>query len=229
LFGVAPDPALLEWLVLFFLNSKDIVPAHNVVTMRNSRNKKLFFDGVNIGFDKEDSEFAQTWKARFDLDEAEVKPERIILEVFQLAGGFFKFWSDLGKRAEASPLVFDLESAVTSEKNNWTRKKRRFNLGAIHEMTGISVENLKRIVSEPRFIEGFDSDLVTFLHPLYIKFGFSLDSTAFVKSICPKMGITKTKLGEMLKALMKEEGGNENQVVAKKSNLCFDIESILKV
>ncbi|CAL8131033.1 unnamed protein product [Orchesella dallaii] len=192
--GVAPDPALLEWLVIFFLSEKQIIPALSEVC-GSKVDEGLFFDGVDIGF-KGDPESAWELWDRYEDGEG----EQHILNVLELARDFFQYWSDFGLKAEKKPVVINLRNGHVFLKDEV--KKNSNDMRSLSWATGISLPELKNLHLEPEIMKSFYDieEPVTILHPLYIKYCFSFCAKAFVQSICPKMKVVHGQLRELLRA-----------------------------
>ncbi|CAL8133435.1 unnamed protein product [Orchesella dallaii] len=189
--GIAPDPALLEWLVILFLCKKKIVPRPRKISGENA-DTWLIFDGVEIGV-KVDPQLAQAWCNRYKEEDE----DQHVLNVFILAKEFFNFWNEFGLKAAIEPMVIDFKNGIYFEKAEVSRNSE--SIRGLSWATGISISDLNLIDSEPNIKEGFykGSEAVTILHPLHIKYGFSFCSSLLLK-VCSKMGITYRRLDKFL-------------------------------
>jgi len=102
-FGFAPDPSLLEWMVLYLLCGSEFLPTPEVDICSRHPEGEFMFDGINIGF-KADPHHAREWRARY----TETDEEQNIINVLELGLKFFRFWSRLGKRTKKHPRVVSL-------------------------------------------------------------------------------------------------------------------------
>ncbi|CAL8120356.1 unnamed protein product [Orchesella dallaii] len=211
--GVAPDPALLEWLVIFFLSEKQIIPTLSEVC-GSKVDEGLFFDGVDIGF-KGDPENAWELWDRYEDGEG----EQHVLNVLELARDFFQYWSDFGLKAEKKPVVINLRNGHVFLKDEV--KKFSNDMRSLSWVTGISLPELKNLHLEPEIMKSFYDieEPVTILHPLYIKYSFSFCAKAFVQSICPKMKVVHQQLRDLLRAC---KGCGEERAI-------WNIEKVFKV
>jgi len=214
--GLAPNPTLMEWLVLYFLKIKGVVPSPEELM------EKVELNGVNLDF-KHNEKLAQEWQAHYNP----VDEEEHLLNVFKLARGFFRFWSECGNRAQITPLIVDLQRCHTFEK--FLLMDNQAGHRAVSSATGLSVKTLRKLRSEPLIEQAVycQEERITFLHPLHVNLGFSFDSKAFVETVCAKMSVTKKKLRELLIFLKSKQGGDGVKAVAKK--LSFAIETVLRV
>jgi len=216
-FGFAPDPSLLEWMVLYLLCGSELLPTPEEVCSRHPEGK-ILFEGINIGF-KVDPSHAREWRARYN----ETDEEQKILSVLELALKFFRFWSRLGKRAKKHPRVVDLLQCRHFRKDEIVDLSMDDDdkIKTFSETTGISIQALSVLHVEPIIRQAFYSqtEAITFLHPLHIKYGYSFSSQNFVDSVCPKMRSVAGKLEKML----------EGYRSGRQMNLGFTIETVLSV
>ncbi|CAL8140288.1 unnamed protein product [Orchesella dallaii] len=180
----APDPAALDWLVVFFLCYRmSILPTPREIMEKS--HPKLEFNYVGIGF-SEDPSFAQQHSDRYN----EPEQERHLLNVFNLVRGFFKFYSEelnLGmerqivlnmKDAEIIPLkalfgeIEQFETKLSKDERHLVRNRR--------------ARGVKRMKS------------FQLLHPLNLSDGLSFCDKNFVTCVCPVMEITGKKLEQAL-------------------------------
>ncbi|CAL8133439.1 unnamed protein product [Orchesella dallaii] len=216
--GIAPDPALLEWLVIFFLCEKKILPPPSEISERNGDSFSLHYGDVDIGV-KVDQKYAREWWNRYK----EVDKEQHVLNVFVLAQEFFSFWNKFGLKSANEPMIIDLKNGRSFEKKEVT--KNSDNIRRLSWVTGISIHDLNLLKSEPAISQSFYSpdERVTIIHPLYVKYGFSFCWKSFLFTVCPKMGATSRRLNELLN-IYKTKNGNPKQF---KTNCA--IETIFKV
>ncbi|ODM90849.1 Poly(A) RNA polymerase cid13 [Orchesella cincta] len=86
-FSHAPDPAALDWLVIFFLcHRMRILPSPREITERP--HSKILIQGVDIGF-AQDSSYAQQFSSRYLQPDKELHA----FNVFWLAKKMFQFYS----------------------------------------------------------------------------------------------------------------------------------------
>ncbi|ODM91436.1 Poly(A) RNA polymerase cid13, partial [Orchesella cincta] len=172
----APDPAALDWLVIFFLcYKKKILPSSREITERP--HAKLIFQNVDIGF-AEDADFAQQFSSRYDEQNEKVHA----LNIFNLAEQFFNFYgADIlpGKRK----FVFNMKDGemIPMEAFVWKISK-------------IKTKLRSREIKTARKGKKTNPPNVIFIHPLYIQHGFAFCDKSFVSSVCPAMQITGKKL-----------------------------------
>jgi len=221
--GFSPDPALLEWLVLFFLGSDQVklVPSPKEVFKRHD--SKLLFEGVNIGF-QEDAEYAQTWRIRYD----EKSDNQIIKDVYELARQFFRYCCKLGERAKNNSILINLNNFNFVSKSKMDKCVDKDDLKHLSSVTRVSPLNLKLINANPLIRKGFysRSEAVTVLHPLHVHYGFSFGPQTFVDSVCSKMQVTEEKLRKFQETQKRNgDGGKKN---AKKQE-SINIESVFRV
>ncbi|CAL8131053.1 unnamed protein product [Orchesella dallaii] len=226
LIGFAPDPSLLEWLVICYLCGKEVIPTPEEILAQHS-DGKLIFDGVNIGF-KMDSQYPQDWRRRRSCD-AETSEEDKIVNVIELAQSFFRLWRKFGEKAKLHPRLIDLKSCRWFRKDELELEGLEINDEEAGEDLLQSNDTLKRLHSEPTISQNFFSgdEGVTILHPLYVKYGFSFCSDKFLNEICPKMWATEKKLVDMLedyKTYMKAKVHKQ-----KRQKLSYTLESVLLV
>ncbi|CAL8140286.1 unnamed protein product [Orchesella dallaii] len=180
----APDPAALDWLVVFFLCYRmSILPTPREIMEKS--HPKLEFHFVDIGF-SEDPSFVQQHSDRYN----EPDQERHLLNVFNLAKGFFKFYSEelnLGmerqivlnmKDAEIIPLK-GLFGEIEQFETKLSKEERKF-------VTNRKNRGVKRMKS------------FQLLHPLNLLDGLSFCDKNFVTCVCPVMEITGKKLEQAL-------------------------------
>jgi len=191
--GLASDQSLLEWLAIFFLCQHKILPSPKEICDRctgKGRDATLIFEGIDIGFNS-DPDYAQEMSDRFgEPSDGEQHAETI----FRLAGDFFQFWCQFGIRAAHQPMIIDLKNGNCFEKNLILENLK--NTPSLNREYEITVQDLKILDSKQTVRQNFYSteELVTVLHPLHIKYGFTFCSKSFVESVCPKMGLTCQEL-----------------------------------
>ncbi|CAL8140292.1 unnamed protein product [Orchesella dallaii] len=180
----APDPAALDWLVVFFLCHKmKILPTPREVTERP--HPKFSWSNFDIGFSF-DLNFAKTFSDRYK----EPTKERHSLNTFHLAIKFFKFYSkelrlvtgrkitlntrdgEIIETKEFGGYLRDIPSKLPLEERQMAKKGK--NIGIVAEMA------------------------INLLHPLYPAHGFSICDKNFVKTVCPAMERTGKKLKRAL-------------------------------
>jgi len=172
----SPNPAALDWLVMFFLcHKKKIIPTPR--ELGEKPHHKLDFFKSDIGF-SEDFSFAAGF-SQYN----ETSRQGHEFNVFSLAQEFFKFYS--------KELRVGRRKLVLNTRDGETIRRREFRRQSIKEMdTKLSVKERrmarKAIVSKkPELL---------LLHPLYLRKAFSLDDEAFVNSVCPAMAVAAKKL-----------------------------------
>ncbi|CAL8140296.1 unnamed protein product [Orchesella dallaii] len=201
----APEPAALDWLVLFFLCHKmKILPTPRHITTRSL--PKLNFLNVNIGITFDQS-FSQEYSKRYKEPDG---TELHFFNVFNLAQQFFTFYSkelglDKGKR-----IVLNVMDGEIIPMEMFVKESHVLNI-----TTKLSVP--ERILTRRGIKEvgaTFAGSSILLLHPLYLPHGFSFCFENFIKCFCPLMKITGDKLKQ---AMILYKDGQE-----------FDIKSVLK-
>ncbi|CAL8140290.1 unnamed protein product [Orchesella dallaii] len=197
----APDPAALDWLVIFFLCRKNILLTPRNVT--KGSHPKLKLEGIDIGF-SEDPRFAR----RFS-DDHEHENELHWFNVFKLAKGFFMFYAKELKLETGKQIVLNMRDGEAFGLNQLLRDDW-------HMSTNLTLSEIKLARAGKMRNGKGGGKIIQLLHPLHLKHGFSFCPDNFVSSVCPVMKITGDKLERAL-ALYKHDGQE------------FDIKSILRV
>jgi len=184
-----PDPAALDWLVIFFLcHRKKMLPTPRQVQART--HAKLFMGGFDIGF-SDDSNFVQQFNQKPYIESNEVVGA---LNIFNLAVQFFRFYVSFGDR----------EVKKKEKKKRVVLNMRDGEVIPMEQFVGDSTLIETKLSEEEREMArevnpGENPGQMILLHPLYLKHGFSFCDKTFVNSNCPAMDITKKKLEKAFK------------------------------
>ncbi|CAL8143365.1 unnamed protein product [Orchesella dallaii] len=196
----AQEPAVLDWMVMFFLTHKmKMLPTPREIT--EGSHPKLRYFTVNIGITTDPSVARINWK-RYK------KPnrEQHVLNVFNLTNKFFKFYSkDLGLDKGKRVALNTMDGEVI----------RMDNFGKPLDLPSKLAVSERKLGRE-EILEGkFESDSLHLLHPLYLRHGFSFCNDNFMSRVLPSMRTTREQLEQ---ALELRKGGQE-----------LDIKSVLKI
>ncbi|CAL8140282.1 unnamed protein product [Orchesella dallaii] len=199
-YKVAPDPAALDWLVLFFLyNKMKILPTPQELKERS--HPKLFYNLLDIGFHVDPS-FAQQFSDLYKETDKEIH----FFNVFNLVTMFFKFYSKELGLGTGRNIILNTRNGKIIPREKYVREIEPF-------PENLTVPETKR-AKRGRVITIPEGSTFHLLHPLYPPFGFSLCDKNFVTTVCPAMEITGKKLKRALNLY--------------KSGQKFDIKSVLQ-
>ncbi|CAL8084144.1 unnamed protein product [Orchesella dallaii] len=197
----AQEPAVLDWMVIFFLCHKTkMLPTPREIT--EGSHPKLRYFTVNIGITTDPSIARINWK-RYKKPNG----EQHVLNVFNLTNKFFKFYSkDLGLDKGKRVALNTMDGEVIPM-DNFVGKP-------IDLPSKLAVSERK--LGREEILEGkFESDSLHLLHPLYLRHGFSFCNDNFMSRVLPAMRTTREQLEQALKL---HKGGQE-----------LDIKSVLLV
>jgi len=197
-----PDPAALDWLVIFFLcYKKKMVPTPRQVV--DQPHAKLMLENFDIGFST-GSKFAQEF-SQYEEEEGE---DVRVFNIFSLAKQLFKFYShELGLGEKKLVLNMKDGEIIPME--------------AFHGKVSSIPTNLTQIEIEMTRKGNVTTNnaVLSLLHPLYLRQGFSFCDKTFVSLVCPKMAITRKKMEKVLTKYKKGDMQNGDIMSALNVNL----------
>jgi len=88
-----PDPAALEWLCLFFLSRKEIIPTPLEVIDRSENGELVGFPDSPASF-RMDEDFVQEWKQRMEKNLPQEGTEEFVKKVLELTCAFFQLYTE---------------------------------------------------------------------------------------------------------------------------------------
>jgi len=170
-----PDPAVLDWLVIFFLtNTNKILPTPR--QLGELPHPQLLLEKTDIAF-SEDESFARKFSSY-----SQTNQEAHILNVFNLTTQFFRFYCE--------ELLLQERKIVLNLRDGEVIPVEDF-VGEISKIPTKLTMTERKMARTGRIQNPED---VIILHPLFLSHRFSFCNKTFVTSIIPKMAQTSNKL-----------------------------------
>ncbi|CAL8124433.1 unnamed protein product [Orchesella dallaii] len=178
-----PEPAALEWLLMFFLSHTGVLPSPREVQERP--HTPTFFDNRDIGFSP-DAEFRKNWKSSSSSTYSYESVE-FVLEILKLAQSFFLFYYNLKTRAVVLNTrdgeLIPKESLIVKGKSKLTDDEILY----LHKLI---------VLSNERILRG----QLVLLHPLCFVKEFSLSQSNFNNKTSFYMKHSADKIAKFLES-----------------------------
>lgn len=196
-----PDPAALEWLVVFFLCDKGLIPTPR--ELQSQPHKRLALQSGQLLSFTEDPKFAADWSSHKE------DPGKVVVDLLTLAEEFFAFTIKILERVigggPSRCVVLNTRDAEVLHKEDICQPpKNTPSPSFTTKLTPNEMSNLRAELSKPVY----NTRRLVMMHPFNIKWQFSFnDKSTHLKTVITQiMRSTQKKLQKFLKKCERDTG-----------------------